>query len=198
MSTIFIVRCRILRIIFAGIFAIFAIRLFDLQVLNYEEYESEARAQHEKRSVLPARRGDVLVRKNRLTKDTTPLATNNTLKMLFIDPLILAYPTWNPNLENSEQERGNPALVAELLAPILIHAHCEKIDGCEIVTDPNMWTPTERTAISTYQVELAKIFSQTERTRVVLADEVSDSRIEEINKLMIQGVSAVDGVVIAD
>ncbi len=127
MNNLFAARCRILQIFFVVVFGIFAIRLFQLQILNYEEYEAEARAQHEKRSILPARRGKILIRKNRLTEDTTPLATNTTLKKLFVDPLILKYPHWDPNKSNEQQEQGNPAQAAQLLAPLLVNAHVSQL-----------------------------------------------------------------------
>jgi cell division protein FtsI/penicillin-binding protein 2 len=56
-------RVRALKILFGGIVLIFGIRLFDLQILQYDDFAAEAKAQHEKRSVLPARRGKILVRK---------------------------------------------------------------------------------------------------------------------------------------
>ena len=129
MSSKFELRLRMLRILFIGVFVLYAGRLFDLQVLQYDDFYAEARAQHEKRSILPAQRGNIMVRKNRLTDEETPLATNNTLKMLFVDPLILAYPHYNSKQELSEQEKGNPRMAAQLLAPLLISAHCEKIEG---------------------------------------------------------------------
>ncbi len=191
-------RIRLLRWFLIGIFVLFVVRLFDLQVLQYEEFAAEARAQHEKRSILPARRGSILVQKNRITGDTIPLATNNTLKMLFADPMILEYPDYNPRVEFSEQKKGDPALAAQLLAPLLIHAHCEKIEGCHIETDPAKWTEPERTTIEAYQEELEKILSELERTRVVLATEVATSRLDTIAELRLPGIILEEDKVIAD
>ena len=198
MSPVFLLRLRILKIFFLVVFGIFLIRLFDLQVLQHEELYAEARAQHEKRSILPARRGNILVKKNRLTEEMTPLATNNTLKMLFVDPMILAYPEYSPSIESSLQKQGNPRLASELLAPILIHAHCEKIEGCEIKTKPEEWTPTERSAIEAYQQELSKIFVELERTRVVLATDTAQLRGETISELALPGITVENGSVVAD
>ncbi len=198
MSSPFEFRLRILRILFLLVFVLFAGRLFDLQVLRYDEFYAEAKAQHEKRSILPAQRGNIMVRKNRLTEEETPLATNNTLKMLFVDPLILAYPDYNAKQDLEKQERGNPRMVAQLLAPLLIHAHCEKIEGCTIETDPGKWTTAEKMAIEAYAEELSDIFSEIERRRVVVATEVSESRVETINELRIPGIAIEDSNVIAD
>ncbi len=198
MSTFFIRRCRILQTLFGIVFAIFVIRLFELQILEYKSYAEEARAQHEKRFILPARRGKILVRKNRLTEELTPLATNNTLKMLFIDPVVLAYPKYNPNLIIENQEKGNPRLAAEILAPILIHAHCEKIEGCIIETDPVKWTESEKLSIDLYGKELEDLFVQIERRRVIISTDVALSRISEIEALRLPGVFVEDSSIIID
>ena len=191
-------RCQILHAVFWGIFLVFALRLFQLQVLDHQSFAAQARAQHEKRSVLPARRGKILVRKNRLTDEVTPLATNNTLKQIFVDPLILHFPEWNPSLDVSLQEKGDPDLAAEILAPILIHAHCEKVEGCTIETDPENWTPAQSAAISAYQSELEKIFSSLQRTRVIIATEISPSRADQIAALGLRGISISGSSVLAD
>lgn len=182
-------RLNILKYIFGAVFVIFLFRLVDLQIIRGEEFSTQATAQQQKKSILPARRGKILVRKNRYSEDTTPLATNNTLQMLYIDPLVLAYPKYNPKLPLSEQERGNPSLAAQVLAPVLIHAHCEKIDGCIIEMDSNNWTDTERKAINIYTEELQRTFNALERTRVILLTDISKSRSEEILALNFPGIS---------
>lgn len=191
-------RLKILGLCFCVVFLVFGLRLFALQVVQGKFYTAEAKAQHEKRSVLPARRGKLLVRKNRLSEETTPLATNNTLKKLFVDPLVLAYPKYNPKLELSAQERGDPGLAARLLAPVLIHAHCEKVEGCLVETDVSQMSEIEQQAIRAYETELFRIFSQTERTRVILMTDLAPSKVAEIQALAIRGIS-VEGVnLIAD
>lgn len=182
-------RLRILKIGFLASFAIFTMRLFQLQVLEHKEYFEEARAQHEKRSILPARRGKILVRKNRLTEETTPVATNNTLKQLFIDPFILAYPKYNSKLPLEQQEKGDPVKAAELLAPLLIHSHCEKIEGCEIQLLPEQWSALEKKSIQAYTNEFIKIFTEIERTRVVILNDLSTERAIEIMNLHLPGIS---------
>lgn len=191
-------RLRVLKIILGGVFFIFTLKLFSLQVFQHDKFYAEAKAQHEKRSILPARRGKILVKKNRLTDEETPIATNNTLKMLFVDPLILAYPKYNPQLKSSNQEKGDPILAAKILAPILINAHCEKIEGCDIETDLEKISESEKIAISAYQRELERIFLQIERKRVLLETEVAESRIIEIESLKINGIWIEGASVFAD
>ncbi len=181
-------RLKVLKIIFIIIFLIFTGKLFQLQVLEYETYFAEAKAQHEKRSELPARRGKILVKKNKFTDDVTPLATNNTLKMMYIDPFILNYPHYNPNIELSEQKKGEPATAAKLLSPLLINAHCEELEGCKIETDLEKTSETEKTAILAYEKELLEKFLQKERVRVLLETELSESRIIAIEDLRLPGI----------
>ena len=109
-------RVKVLQWGLVAVFVLFIGKMFDLQVLKHEDFYAEAKAQHEKRFVLSPRRGKIFVKKNRLTKELTPLATNNTLKMLFVDPVVMTYPSFNPRVDLAEQDRGNPELVAEMLA----------------------------------------------------------------------------------
>lgn len=191
-------RLRVVKIALMLVALVFTGRLFSLQVVNYELYAEEAKAQHEKRSVLPARRGKILVHKNYIDKELTPLATNNTLKMLYADPLVLSYPKYDPQKPLTEQEQGDPRAVAALLAPILIHAHCEAIEGCVINTDPAAWSEAERVAITAYEKELSELLGQVERTRVVLENELAPSRLETIAQLGLRGVTIQGTSVVAD
>lgn len=78
-------------------------RLVELQVLNRDEYTAKAQQQHLEGVVLPARRGEILA-KNSKTGETMILATNITLDLVYVDPLIT----------------DQPAFVAETLSEILI------------------------------------------------------------------------------
>lgn len=198
MRSSFGARLRIVKIALILVVLVFTGRLFVLQVINFDTYFAEAKAQHEKRSVLPARRGKVLVHKNYIDAELTPLATNNTLKMLYVDPLVLSYPKYNPQLPLNEQERGDPNAVAALLAPVLIHAHCEEIEGCIINTDPAKWSEPERVAITAYEAELRNILGQVERTRVVLESDIAPSRLVQIQTLALRGISVQGSNAVAD
>lgn len=198
MSREFAERLKFLKYFFLVVFLIFVVKLFSVQVMEHDYYAAEAKAQHEKRSVLPARRGRILVRKNRHTEETTPLATNNTLKMLYVDPLLLSYPKYDTKTPLNEQERGNPVLAAQLLAPILINAQCEKIEGCEINTNPEEWSAVEAATIAAYQEELATIFNQIEVDRVVIDTNLANSTLVQIRSLGLAGIFIEEEMVIAN
>ncbi len=78
-------------------------RLMDLQVFRQNEYGSLAQQQHFGSIRLPAKRGDILTVNSR-TGETSILATNTTLNLVYVDPLIV----------------DDPVRIAELLADTLV------------------------------------------------------------------------------
>jgi cell division protein FtsI/penicillin-binding protein 2 len=95
-----------------GVLALIVVaRLMELQVVKGRAYLDLAQAQHFGGVRLPAKRGEILSR-NSKTEDTSILATNATLDMVYVDPVITDEPT----------------LIAETLADILVtseaHAVC--------------------------------------------------------------------------
>jgi cell division protein FtsI/penicillin-binding protein 2 len=86
-------------------------RLLELQVMRVSEYRALAQSQHYGGVVLPAKRGEILGRSSK-TGETSILATNTTLDLVYVDPLIT----------------DDPTLIAESLAEVLvtpdIHAQC--------------------------------------------------------------------------
>lgn len=78
-------------------------RLLELQVIKGADYRTLAESQHYGGVVLPAKRGEILSR-NSKTGDTSILATNTTLDMVYVDPLIT----------------DDPSVVANTLASILV------------------------------------------------------------------------------
>ena len=191
-------RLQVMKILGGVVCLIFVGRLLSLQVFMHEGFAEQARLQQEKRSVLPARRGQILVAKNRLSSELVPLATNYTLKEVFVDPLILNYPQYAPGVPLREQTPSNIKQAAQLLAPILIHSHCDQIEGCQIQTDLEQMNPAERAAVLAYEQELIRIFEQVERTRVVIATDIVDEILEQISAENIRGLSVEDTRVVVN
>lgn len=77
-------------------------RLMDLQLFKGAEYRRAAQGQHYGGVVLPARRGEILG-VNSKTGEPAILATNTTLDLLYIDPLVV----------------DDPAMVAHTVASVL-------------------------------------------------------------------------------
>lgn len=92
-------------------FLIIVSRLIELQILQGAEFRERAQSQHFSGVTLPARRGEILAM-NSKTNETSILATNTTLDLLYVDPMIT----------------DDPALIAETLADILltedVHTQC--------------------------------------------------------------------------
>ena len=78
-------------------------RLAELQIIKGIEYREIAQAQHYGGVRLPAKRGEILSR-NSKTGETSIFATNTTLDMVYVDPLIT----------------DDPSKIAETLSDILI------------------------------------------------------------------------------
>ncbi|MBU2213190.1 penicillin-binding protein 2 [Patescibacteria group bacterium] len=81
-------------------------RLLELQIVRGKEYHEIAQTQHFGGVTLPAKRGEILSR-NSKTGEVSILATNTTLDMVYVDPLIT----------------DDPTLIAETLADILVTDH---------------------------------------------------------------------------
>lgn len=88
-------------------------RLMELQIIDRSEYYAAAQSQHFGGVKIPAQRGEVLALNNK-TGETTILATNTTLDLLYVDPMIV----------------DDAADIADSLAGILLtdeyHAACAK------------------------------------------------------------------------
>jgi cell division protein FtsI/penicillin-binding protein 2 len=107
-------------------------RLMKLQILEQSVYHAAAHRQHYGGVKLPAQRGEILAL-NSKTGETSILATNTTLDLLYVDPLVV----------------DEPGLIADLLAEVLltpqIHDACSRgLDTCprELITiDDSPYTP---------------------------------------------------------
>ncbi len=102
--------------------AIVIARLIDLQIIQGASYHQIAQAQQYGGVVLPAKRGEILSR-NSKTGETSILATNTTLDLLYIDPLTLCN-------ERNCVGTSDYARIADTLADLLItpefDADCRK------------------------------------------------------------------------
>lgn len=88
-------------------------RMMQLQIIDRKEYYDAAQSQHFGGVRLPAQRGEILAL-NSKTGETTILATNTTLDLLYVDPLIA----------------DDPAFVADTLSTLLlteqVHRSCSE------------------------------------------------------------------------
>ncbi|QQR84222.1 penicillin-binding protein 2 [Candidatus Peregrinibacteria bacterium] len=161
---------------FCGLlFLVIVGRLFQLQVLSYDDYSASARDQHFGRVTLPAKRGEILVR-DRYSGQLTKLATNTTLDLLYVDPFVVE----------------DKIAVASQLAP-LIFTHrdydlcTENPDDCgydvideaaesPLITTSSAWfvDASEPVSIQSSDVEF--------KTYAKMIDEVAASVLRKISK----------------
>lgn len=97
-------RLKIILLIQYTIVGIIILRLFWLQVVKQNYYQTVAAKEHYGYTELPARRGEILIRDNN-SKDLYRVATNTTLDLIYADPTLI---------KNAEE-------VVNTLAPILFN-----------------------------------------------------------------------------
>jgi cell division protein FtsI/penicillin-binding protein 2 len=93
----------VVHVCFAFCLLVIVSRLLELQILRVDEFRALAQSQHYGGVILPAKRGEILSRSSK-TNETSILATNTTLDLVYVDPLIT----------------DDPTLVADSLAEVLV------------------------------------------------------------------------------
>ncbi|MGE3278614.1 MAG: peptidoglycan D,D-transpeptidase FtsI family protein [Candidatus Altimarinota bacterium] len=128
-------RISILKYFILFFFVIIVARLFQLQVLSYEEYSSYAE-QRMKDKVISARRGRILLQDGK--NGFFELANNVSLELLFADPYLLQErikekeKTMSTNPERAaKMHTPGPAEVAQLLGPLLFQMVLERSTSCD-------------------------------------------------------------------
>jgi len=192
---------------FLLIFLVVAVRLFYLQVIKHDYYLAQAKEQHYGSIILPAKRGEILLKDPR-SNEYYKLATNITLDLLYVDPLWI------------EDERG----VSEKLAPIVYETLCrDKTDvqcnqlvatyiGMATTPDTASSSSTSRTSpvlqdknalVDAVAKYIYRLISQKEVTRVILKRFYEDTPEAEqlrqkIQSYALEGVTVTKEMISAD
>lgn len=131
----YIDRISILKWFLILMFAVILGRLFELQVLNYEEYSSYAQ-QRMQNKIIDARRGRILLKDGE--NEYFELANNVSLELLFADPyLITDEIKRKAEMQVKDPARAartyapTPSEVARLIAPILFNMVKENSTSCD-------------------------------------------------------------------
>src|SRR3990170_1494661 len=119
-------------------FAVIIGRLFQLQVLDYQEYSTYAQ-QRMKDKIITASRGRILLKDG--ANDYFELANNVPLELLFADPYLIEEKIKEKaKLESAESSRSSrsaslrvytPMEIAKLLAPLLFAMVKEQATSCD-------------------------------------------------------------------
>jgi cell division protein FtsI/penicillin-binding protein 2 len=131
----FIDRISILKWFLILMFAVILGRLFELQVLNYEEYSSYAQ-QRMQDKIIDARRGRILLKDGE--NDFFELANNVSLELLFADPFLISDEIKRKaETQAKDPSRAarmyapSPSEVARLVSPILFNMVKEQSTSCD-------------------------------------------------------------------
>lgn len=106
-------RIKVLAIMCVALMAVFVLRLFYLQVIQHDKYVALARAEQEKRLIIPAERGEIY-----LMDDGKPfkVVMNQTVYTMFVDPSIM------------DDRDGVIKAAREITGGTLVEGYTERLD----------------------------------------------------------------------
>ncbi len=175
-----------------GLFLLMIARLFQLQVVQGEEYFERAIAQRTSSIEIPARRGEILV-KDKDTGNLIKLATNTTLDLVYIDPLVTP----------------DKRLVADTLAPILYtdedFAAClDEPKSCpegsvqyvepeadDLNAKPRFILPSKEEATKAFADSIFRKINRDKVDFVMLASGVDDETLTAIDTMKLSGIGII-------
>lgn len=160
------------------VFSIIIVRLFQLQIIRHDDYEIAAKDQHFGAIELPAKRGDIYV-KDTHSGELSKLATNTTLDLLYVDPIIA---------ENKQE-------IATKLTPLIFPE--EEYEGCldqpdecfynvekesvleKLVVEDTIW---DINSAGTVKVNKEKLEESEYKNYKEMLQEISDDIMRKISK----------------
>ena len=170
--------------------AVIIIRLFQLQIIQHNYYETVATRTQLGYTEIPAQRGEIII-KDLHSDEEFLLATNITLNLLYADPTLIKDPTY----------------IAENLAPLIFNLEEERASDNERIKEASKTMPADITneekekllkpltddeLKSQFGKNLMTKISQKQRQEILLATELSQDKINTINQSNIAGIKVVD------
>lgn len=170
---------------------IILVRLFYLQVIRYDYYETIATKEHYGYSELPARRGEIFI-KDYASGDLVRVATNTTLDMLFADPTLIA----------------NKKMVADRIAPIIFDLNDAKDQDEKRVQLElaKAKSPEDKAKIKSlsdeelfqqFSADLLDKISQEKRSQILLSNDLDQQTLDKISAMRLTGIEISEGELIA-
>jgi stage V sporulation protein D (sporulation-specific penicillin-binding protein) len=169
--------------------AILISRLFYLQVIRHSEFQAIAAREHYGYVELPARRGEIIITDYH-SKEEFLLATNITLELIYADPHLVENPQAIAeniapmifNLEDArEQDDDRISEAAKKLAPELTDEEIEEI----------LKEKTDEELAIEFKTEIFEKVAAKKRPEILLATELDQEMINEINSFTVSGVEVV-------
>ncbi len=159
--------------------AIIVARLIDLQIIQGTTFHQIALAQQYGGVVLPAKRGEILSRSSK-TGETSILATNTTLDLLYVDPLTLCN-------ERACVSTAEYASIADALAGLLVTPEFDKFCRAGSPSCPNELISLYKDAFDPMKKSMATLSGATLNTLgfsggVLVTDQTFIPDITEIRR----------------
>jgi cell division protein FtsI/penicillin-binding protein 2 len=176
-------------------------RLFQLQVLHGESYAQRASAQRTGRILLPAQRGEILVRDSE-SGSLIKMATNTTLDKIAVDPKVtpdkrLVAENLAPLLYSDEDYEA--CLLEPKFCPegsVIMDVPETQTDGEteEMILFPNesrVVLPTKAEATKAYEEVIFNKINQEKIEFITLARDIDDEKLSRIEAHRMPGISIV-------
>lgn len=175
--------------------AIIIAKLFQLQLLSHDYYQTIAQASQAGYTELPAQRGEIIIRDYH-SGEEFPIATNTTLNLLYADPTMIKDPQYAtdkiaPLIFNIEEERAADAERRDKLARNLAaELSQEEVDA--------LLKPLNDSELETnFRKDLKEKIGQTHRDQIFLDPNPTKEIIEKINNLGLAGVEVIEEAIFA-
>ncbi|MBT3704638.1 penicillin-binding protein 2 [Candidatus Peregrinibacteria bacterium] len=165
-------------------------RLFYLQIIKHSEFQAIAAKEHYGYVELPARRGEIIITDYHSGEEFL-LATNITLELLYADPYLVE----------------NPQAIAETLSPLLFDLEEAREDDDKRISEAAKKLPPELTeeeieeilkektdeemAIE-FKTEIFEKVAAKVRPEILLANELTQEQINEINSYTVAGLEIIE------
>jgi cell division protein FtsI/penicillin-binding protein 2 len=170
--------------------AILIIRLFQLQVIQHEYYETVATKAQLGLTALPAKRGEIIIQDLHSNEEFL-LATNITLDLLFADPTLIKDPEYlatqlTPLIFNLEEERASDNERIEKQAKTI------PADITEEDKDKLLKPLTDQELTDKFKKDFITKISQKTRPEILLAEKLPPDKLTQIGSLNLSGFKIVD------
>jgi cell division protein FtsI/penicillin-binding protein 2 len=183
--------------------AILIIRLFYLQVVMHDYYKNVAAKEHYGYVELPARRGEIIITDYH-SNEEFPIATNVTLDLLYADPALVEYPekiteNFAQLIYNKDTARENDnARIAEAAnrgasvpepTPTSSGLSNPEPSSPQPTATPSPLAPkTDDELFAEFKTDLNTKISSKLRPEILLATDLDQDTINEINSFKVNGI----------
>lgn len=161
---------------------ILLIKLFSLQVLAHEHYQSVAAQEHYGYSELPAHRGEIYIQ-DYASGEKVRMATNSTLYLLYADPTMvkdkkLVTDRIVPFIYNLEEQRK---IDEERVKVAILRAKtAEEIEAAKPLTDQQLYDQFYQQILEQVSADIRQV--------VILSNQISEEEAERVRNLNIRGI----------